>query len=152
MFNDVTGQSKSVTTVMVLTWFETTLFMKLSNCDLYNISYTDKFGFVLPKSPQSAWDVSERSQSDLTWERHLRDLLETSQKRWLFYDVFKTSQKHLKKEVFYVTSLRRLKNISKKMSFPWHFWGISRKNFWFFKIPHKNGLVWKKSVSQKLIK
>ena len=102
--------------------------------------------------PQPAWNVSERSQSNLHWERHLRDLLEISQKRLLFCDVFetsqihlkkmsfcdvfKTSQKHLKKisfirhlldgssiskkNVFSVTSLRRLKN-------------ISRKYLWFFK-------------------
>ena len=71
------------------------------------------------QSTQPAWDVSERSQSDLHWERYLRDLSETSQKRCLFCDVFKTSQIHLKKDVFFVTSLRRLKNISKKMSFVW---------------------------------
>ena len=92
----------------------------------------------------------ERSQSDLYWERHLRELLETSQKRWLFCDIFKTSQihlkkcvffcdvcktsqKHLKKDVFCVTSLRRLKHISKKMSFPWLLKNISRKYFWCFK-------------------
>ena len=66
---------------------------------------------------QPAWDVSERSQSNLHWERYLRDLLETSQKRCLFCDVFKTSQKHLKKDVFCVTSLRRLEHISKKSLF-----------------------------------
>ena len=60
---------------------------------------------------QPAWDVSENSQSDLHWERHLRDLFEKSQKKWLFCDVFNTSQIHLKEDVFYVASLRRLKHI-----------------------------------------
>ena len=32
-------------------------------------------------------------------------------------DILKTSQKHLKKDVFFETPLRRLKYISKKMSF-----------------------------------
>ena len=59
------------------------------------------------------------SQTDLHWERHLKDLSETSQKRRLFWDVFKTSQIHLKKDVFFVTSLRRLRYVSKKMSFLW---------------------------------
>ena len=72
------------------------------------------------ESSQPAWDVSERSQSDPHWERQLRDLLETSQKRCLFCDVFKTSRAYLKKDVFSVTSLRRLRN-------------ISRKCLWFFK-------------------
>ena len=46
------------------------------------------------KHTQPAWvDVSERFQSDLHWERYLRDLSETSQRRCLFCDVFKTSQK-----------------------------------------------------------
>ena len=69
---------------------------------------------------QLVWDVSERSQSDLHWDRYLRDLSERPQKRYLFCDVFKTSQIHLKKEIFPLTSLRRLTN-------------ISRKYFWFFK-------------------
>ena len=52
-----------------------------------------------------------------------RDISETSQKHLkkdVFCDAFKTSQKHPKKDVFSVTSLRRLKN-------------ISRKYFWFSK-------------------
>ena len=85
------------------------------------------------KHTQPAWDVSERSQSNLHWERHLRDLLEASQIRWLFCDVFKTFQIHLKKDVFFVTSLsiskasqknvfcvmslRRLEYISKRCLF-----------------------------------
>ena len=73
----------------------------------------------LQKPSQPAWDVFEMSQTDLHWERHLKDLSETSQKRCLFCDVFKMSQIHLKKDVFFETSLRRLKYISKKMSFLW---------------------------------
>ena len=44
---------------------------------------------------QPAWDVSEGSQSDIHWERHISG----------------TSQKHLKRDHFFVTSLRRLKYI-----------------------------------------
>ena len=46
-------------------------------------------------------------------EMFLRDLNQVSIGR----DISQTSQKHLKSDVFFVTSLRRLKNISKKMSF-----------------------------------
>ena len=106
-------------------------------------------------TPQPAWDVSERSQSDLHWERHLRNFLETSQRRWLFSfrrfkyisrkmsfcDVFKTSQKHLEKDVFCVTILRHLHHISKKMSSLWRLWDVSKKSLTsicnFSKIPHK---------------
>ena len=66
---------------------------------------------------QPAWDFFEGAQSDLHWERHLKDLSETSQRRYLFCDVFKTSQIHLKNDIFFVTSLTRLKCISKKMFF-----------------------------------
>ena len=79
---------------------------------------------------KSEWDVSERSQSDFHWDRHLRDLLE----------------KRLKKDVFCVTSLRRLEHISKKMSFPWRLWDVSKTSlasiFGFPKICHKNDFVW----------
>ena len=112
---------------------------------------------------QPAWDVSERSHSDLHWDRYLRDLSEASQKRCLFCDVFKRSQIHLKKYVFFVTSLRGLKYISKKMSFfvtslrrlehiskrmffPWRLWDVSKTSlasiFGFSKIRHKNDFVW----------
>ena len=57
---------------------------------------------------QPAWEVSEMSQTDLHWERHLKDLSETSQKRRLF-----------------ATSLRRLKYFSKKMSFLWRLKDVS---------------------------
>ena len=46
-------------------------------------------------------------------EMSLRDLNQVSIGR----DISETSQKHLKSDAFFVTSLRRLKNISKKMSF-----------------------------------
>ena len=58
-------------------------------------------------SPQAAWDVFEISQSDLHWERHLKDLLETFQKRSLFCDVFKASQIHQK-----MSFLRSLYDVS----------------------------------------
>ena len=94
----------------------------------------------------SRHDVSEKSQSNLHWDRHLRDLSETSQKRLLFCDVYNSSQKHLKKDVFCVTSLRPLAHISKKMSFPWRLWDVSKTSlesiFGFSKIPHKNYFVW----------
>ena len=72
---------------------------------------------------QTAWNVFDMSQTNLHWERHLKDLSETSQKRHLFWEVFKTSQIHLKKDVVFVTSLRRLKYISKKM----FFWDIFKQ-------------------------
>ena len=93
-----------------------------------------------PVGMRCLWESSIRS----TLRETFRDLLETSQKRWLFCDVFKTSQIHLKKDVFCVTSLRRLNNISKKNSFP------ERPQKYlslasicdFSKIPHKNDFVW----------
>ena len=47
----------------------------------------------------------------------LRDVSNTSQIRCLFCGVFKTSHKNLKKDAFFVTFLRHLKNISKKCLF-----------------------------------
>ena len=88
---------------------------------------------IMKEPTYPVWDVSEMSQSYLHWERHLKDLSETFQKRrlfcdvfktsqihlkkCLFWDVFKTSQIHLRKDVFFVTSFRCLKYISKKMLF-----------------------------------
>ena len=72
---------------------------------------------IMKEPTYPVWDVSEMSQSYLHWERHLKDLSETSQKRRLFCDVFKTSQIHLRKDVFLVISFRHLKYISKKMLF-----------------------------------
>ena len=74
----------------------------------------------------AGWDVSEISQSDVHWDSHLRDLSETFQKRLPLWEVFKTSQKHLRKYVFCVASLRRFKPISKKMSVPRRLWDISK--------------------------
>ena len=48
-------------------------------------------------------------------EMSLRDLNRISIER----DISETSQKHLKRDDFFVTSLRRPKNISKKISFVW---------------------------------
>ena len=94
-----------------------------------------KLGYLLLVSrwckslSQPARDVFERSQSDLYWERHLRDLLETPQKRWVFCDVFKTSQ-----------------GISKKISTPRSLWDVSKTSLEsicdFLKLPHKNSFVW----------
>ena len=61
------------------------------------------------KKDQEKWCQPSRH------EMSLRDLNQISIER----DISETSQKHLKKDVFFVTSLRRLKNISKKMSFVW---------------------------------
>ena len=84
------------------------------------------FEEVLIGVTQIIWDVSERSQSDLHWQSHLRDLSETSQKSQLFCNFFKMSQRHFNKDVVCVMSLRGLWNISKKMSIPWHLWDISK--------------------------
>ena len=105
-----------------------------TQAQLQIILYRDYLSDYLSFSSQPAWDVSERSYSVLHWERHHRDLLETSQKRWLFLDIFKTSpihlkkdgffcdvfktyQKYLKKNAFCVTSWRRFNHISKKCLF-----------------------------------
>ena len=81
---------------------------------------------------QPAWDFFEGAQSDLHWERHLKDLSETSQRRYLFCDVFKTSQIHLKNDIFFVTSLTRLKCISKKMFFSVRCLEHSQKRYLFW--------------------
>ena len=47
-------------------------------------------------------------------------------------DISKTSQKHLKKDVFFATSVRRLKYISKKMSFLWPPYHVSNTSHKFF--------------------
>ena len=53
---------------------------------------------------------------------------------------------HLKKDVFFMTSLRCLNHISKKMTNLWclcEVWKISPANISdFSKIPHKNGFAW----------
>ena len=58
---------------------------------------------VIGLTTQPAWDVSERYLNQVSIES----------------DISETSQKHLKRDVFFVMFLRRLKYISKKMSFLW---------------------------------
>ena len=134
--------------------YESYFFLSVNNelakkamiCDIYESKDLHIEETVLLLSYPSRHEMSLRSQSDLHWERYLRDLSETSQKRCLFCDVFKTSQKHPKKDVFCVTSLRRLRHISKKMSFPWRLWDVSKTSlasiFGFPEIRHKNDFVW----------
>ena len=89
----------------------------------------------------------------------LWDVSNTSQKTCLFFDVFKTSQIHLKKDVFQihlkkdvfqVTSLRHLNHISKKMFILSCLSCVSKINLEsicdYSKISHKNGLVVIKSI------
>ena len=66
---------------------------------------------------QAAWDISERSSIRSPLRETSQRLFRKSQKRWLFCGVFKMSEIHLKKDVFFKTSLRHLKNISKVTSF-----------------------------------
>ena len=78
-----------------------------------------------------------------------RNISKTSQKHLkrdvFFCGVFKTSQIHLKKDVFFVTSLRRLKRISKKMCILWPLCYLSKIYVESIcdcsKISHKNGFV-----------
>ena len=120
-------------------WLLTGLNLLIIKINVYLLYLTSKV-FTQP-----AWDVSEMSQSNLHWERHLKNLSQTSQKRRIFCDVFKTSQIHLKKDVFFVTSLRRLKYISKKMFILWLLWYVSKIYLEsicdYLKISHKNGFV-----------
>ena len=67
------------------------------------------------------WEISIRSLLGETAQRPLRNL----SKKMIFCDVFKTSQIHLKKDVYSVTSLRRFKNISSK--YLWFFKNIPQK-------------------------
>ena len=64
---------------------------------------------------QPKWDVSERSQSDLHWERLLRKI---SKEMALL--------RRLTKYVIYVTSLSRPQHISKKISIPWRLQNVSK--------------------------
>ena len=65
----------------------------------FNAIFIDK---VFAKQESFFLIIFEMSQTDLHWERNLKDLSKTSQK-----------------DVVFVTSLRHLKYISKKMSFLW---------------------------------
>ena len=113
-------------------WLLTGLNLLIIKINVYLLYLTSKV-FTQP-----AWDVSEMSQSNLHWERHLKNLSQTSQKRRIFCDLSKTSQIHLKKDVYSVTSLIRLKNISWK--YLWLFKNIPQKWFRADKID-----VWKLS-------
>ena len=81
---------------------------------------------------------------EMTFLRRLQDLSNTSPKRCLFCDAFKTSQKHLKKDLLCVTSLRRLEHISKNTSFLWRLWDKTSlaSICHFSKIPHRNEFIW----------
>ena len=108
-------------------------------------------------------EMSSRDLNQISIERNISKTSQKHLKRCLFCDVFKTSQIHLKKYIFFVTSLRRLKIIfkrrrlydvfktsrtylSKKMSFSWRLWDVSKTSlasiFGFPKIRHKNDFVW----------
>ena len=63
---------------------------------MYSVFWQNLHKFHLTLS-QLVWDVFEMSQSDL------------------YCDAFNTSQIHLKKDLFFVTPLRRLKHFSTKM-------------------------------------
>ena len=65
------------------------------------------------------------SLRDLIQISIVRDISETSQKHFKREDFFVMSQRHLKRDVFFVTSLRRPKNISRKMSFVWRLSDVS---------------------------
>ena len=94
------------------------------------------------RSPLRA--ISQRPLRNISKEMSflwcLEDVSNTCQKRFLFCDVFKTSQKYLKKDVFFVKSLRRLEHISKKVSLTWRLWDVSKISlasiFGFSKIRH----------------
>ena len=65
-------------------------------------------------------NISEASQKHLKRDDFFCDVFKTSQrhlKKIIFCDVFKTSQKHLKKDGFRVTSLRRFEHISERCLF-----------------------------------
>ena len=81
------------------------------------------------------WDVWNRSPLREISQKPLRNI--SKHLKRLFYDVFKTSQIHLKKDVFQVTSLGRLRHISKKIFILWRLWYVSKniswKYLWLFK-------------------
>ena len=110
-----------------------------------------------PAGGRSLWELSIRYPLRETSQRPFRNI----SKEMTFCDIFKTYQIHLKNDVFFVTSLRRLKNILKrcicvtslrrlqriwrKMSFPWRLWDISKTSLAsicdFSKISHKNDFL-----------
>ena len=58
-------------------------------------------------------DVTEKT----SFLRYSRGALKTSQKRYLFWDIFETSWRLHKKDIFFEMHLRRLKDVRKKSSF-----------------------------------
>ena len=86
----------------------------------------------------------------LSYKKHCRSLKQRAILK-IPSDVLKTSQIHLKKDVFFVTSLRRLKNISKRCLLC-DIFNIYRRylkeNVYSVTsprhlcIPHKNGFMW----------
>ena len=118
-----------------------------------------------PAGVRSLWELSIRYPLRETSQRPFRNI----SKEMTFCDVFKTFQVHLKKDVFFVTSLRRRKNILKRcilcdvfktsrvylqkdvfsMTSLGHLKDISRKYLWFFKsTPQK----WFRVISVGLLK
>ena len=100
------------------------------------------FRTPFPACVRCPWEILIRSPLRETSQGPLRNISRDD----FFCDVFKTFQKHLKKNVFCVTYLRRLEHISKKMSFQWHLWDVSKTSSVsicsFSKIPHKTAFVW----------
>ena len=96
-------------------------------------------------------DISETSQTHLKRDEFFVTSLRlsnTSQKRCLFCNVFKTSQKHLKKDVFSV-----LKKDAFSVTSLWRLKNISRRYLWFFKnTPQKWFCVISVGLLQYLIK
>ena len=91
----------------VLTFFEG------SSQFLFNLNFKrDENIISFPSRHEMSLRCLNHHFWDLHWERLLKDVSETSQKRRLFCDVFKTSQIHFKKDIFFATFLRRLKYIS----------------------------------------
>ena len=89
-------------TVYHIICFTTSLTVRRTSCAWmlhFNAIFIDK---VFAKQESFFLIIFEMSQRDLHWERNLKDLSKTSQK-----------------DVVFVTSLRHLKYISKKMSFLW---------------------------------
>ena len=70
---------------------------------------------IYPAGKRCLWEISIKYPLRETSQRRLRNVSQEIS----FFDVFKTSQILLGKDVFYVTSLRHLKNIFKKKSFVW---------------------------------
>ena len=109
-------------TVYNIISFTTSLTVRRTSCAWmlhFNAIFIDKvfakqesFFLIILAGMRCLWDVSNRSPLREKSQIPLKNI----SKRCRFCDVFKTSQIHLKKDVFFVTSLRLLKYISKKTS------------------------------------